>query len=189
MNYYKEHAKEYVIKTKDIDMTSSYEFFLKYAKPKSRLLDIGFGSGRDSIYFKNKGYNVTSIDSTLEFCQIAKGLGLDDIRCMKAEEIDYIEEFECIWACASLLHVHSNDLNKVFINCNNALKNDGIMYCSFRYGNFEGTIDDRYFIYLTEDSINEYLIDTNLKIIDYKITDDNLKRDIKWINFILKKTN
>ncbi len=67
------------------------------------------------------------------------------------------------------------------------LKKDGIMYSSFKYGYFEGVIDDRYYIYLTENSINHYLENTNLKIIDYKITDDNLNRDNKWINFIMKK--
>ena len=67
------------------------------------------------------------------------------------------------------------------------LKKDGIMYSSFKYGDFEGVIDDRYYIYLTENSINHYLENTNLKIIDYKITDDNLNRDNNWINFIMKK--
>ena len=67
------------------------------------------------------------------------------------------------------------------------LKENGIMYCSFKYGDFEGIKDDRYYIYLTEKTINEYLKDTNFKVLDYKITDDNLKRDNKWINFIMKK--
>ena len=34
------------------------------------------------------------------------------------------------------------------------LKDNGVMYVSFKYGDFEGIIDDRYFTYLTEEDIN-----------------------------------
>lgn len=97
------------------------------------------------------------------------------------------EEYDYIWASASLLHIKKELLNQAFQYCNNMLKKDGIMYCSFKYGDFEGLIDDRYFIYLTEKSIIDFILNTNLKIIDYKITNDSLKRDNKWINFIMKK--
>ena len=86
-----------------------------------------------------------------------------------------------------MLHIKKELLNQLFKICSDILKEKGIMYCSFKYGDFEGIKDDRYYIYLTEKTINEYLKDTNFKILDYKITDDNLKRDNKWINFILKK--
>ena len=53
MNYYNKHAKEYINKTKDVDMKEYYEVFESYLKPNSKILDVGFGSGRDSLYFKN----------------------------------------------------------------------------------------------------------------------------------------
>ena len=49
---------------------------------KIKILDIGFGSGRDSLYFKNKGFNVYSIDNVKEFCDYAKSLGLDNVYCI-----------------------------------------------------------------------------------------------------------
>ena len=187
MNYYKEHSKEYILKTKDIDMSEAYEFFLKHVKTKGKLLDVGFGSGRDMLYFKSIGFDVEGIDSQQEFVDAAKKLGLS-VTC--ADILDCCnqhDEYDYIWASASLLHIKKELLNQAFQCCSNMLKNDGVMYCSFKYGDFEGIIDDRYYVYLTEETINEYLKDTKLIVLDIRILDDKLNRDNKWINVILKK--
>ena len=187
MDFYSKNAKEYILKTKDIDMSEAYDFFLKYANKKGKLLDIGFGSGRDMLYFKSVGFEVEGIDPQPEFVEEAKKLGLN-VSCESILDCwGYKETYDYIWASASLLHVKREFLNKAFQYCNNMLNKEGLMYCSFKYGDFEGIIDDRYYIYLTEKTINNFLINTDLKMIDYKITDDNLKRDNKWLNIILKK--
>ena len=62
------------------------------------------------------------------------------------------------------------------------------MYCSFKYGDFEGYIGPRFFNYINEELLNEYLKDTNLHIIDMCITKDSLSnRDIRWMNVVLQK--
>lgn len=187
MNYYKENAKNYILKTKNVNMQETYDFFLKYVNKKGKLLDIGFGSGRDMLYFKSIGFEVEGIDPQPEFVEEASKLGLN-VYCDSIMDCwNWEEEYDYLWASASLLHVQKELLNQAFQYCSNMLKNNGIMYCSFKYGDFEGIMDDRYYIYLTEKTINNYLVDTALKVIDYKITSDNLKRDNKWLNVILKK--
>lgn len=188
MKYYSEHNNEYIENTKNADMSNLYEFFEKYlSKDSKKIMDLGFGSGRDSLYFKSKGYDVLAIDSTLEFCEYGKQIGLN-VRCIKAEDLDYNNEFNGIWACASLLHVSSKDLNKVFNKCYKALKSDGIMYASFKYGSFNGIRDGRQFLDLNEELILNYIIDSGFKLIETKITFDvRPNRDDKWLNVILKK--
>ena len=187
MNYYNKHAKEYIDNTKNVDMKEYYDIFESYIDSNAKILDVGFGSGRDSLYFNNKGYNVYSIDNVKEFCDHAKSIGLDNVYCISIEDINYINEFDAIWACASLLHIELNKLEYVFNKCYKALKNNGVMYVSFKYGTFEGFIDDRYFTYLNEDSFNNIIKNTNFKIDKILIKEDLLNRDIKWLNIILKK--
>jgi len=86
-------------------MKEYYELFESYLKPNCKILDVCFGSGRDSLSFKSKGYEVVSIDPIKEFCDNAKSIGLDNVIQMSIEDIDYYNEFDAIWACASLLHL------------------------------------------------------------------------------------
>lgn len=77
-------------------------------------------------------------------------------------------------------------MQEVFNNCYTALKDNGIMFCSFKYGDFVGYQGERFFVYLTEKSIKKYI--GNFKIVEFSINGDNLaNRDLKWLNVILKK--
>ena len=64
------------------------------------------------------------------------------------------------------------------------------MYCSFKYGDFQGFRNDRYFIDLNETSLLKHLENTGLKLIDSNISlDVSPDRQEKWLNAILKKVN
>lgn len=188
MSYYKDNAKDYISKTINVNMEDSYAFFLKYAKPKTKLIDIGFGSGRDMIYFKSIGFDVYGIDTEYKFVEEAQKKGLS-VSCSDIiiDFSDSFDVYDCIWACASLHHIPKELLNLTFKICSNILKTGGIMYCSFKYGDFVGFLHGRYFHFMTEKTIVNYIKDTNLTIIDVKITNDNLNRDTKWLNVILRK--
>lgn len=187
-NYYNENSKAFIDDTFTCDMSSQYNFFEQYLNNAKTILDLGFGSGRDSLYFQNKDYEVYSIDPTLEFCNNAKKMGLKHVYQMTAQKMNFKDLFDGIWACASLLHVSSNELNDTFKKCSNALKENGIMYASFKYGIFEGERHGRYFLDLNEESIKKHLKGTNLSIIDMLVTEDVRKdKETKWLNIIFKK--
>lgn len=61
------------------------------------------------------------------------------------------------------------------------------MYVSFKYGDFEGVIDDRYSIYLTDESFINTINQTEFKIDKLWTNDDELNRDIKWLNVIINE--
>ena len=187
--YYKDNSKEFILGTKDCNMSVQYNFFLKYLnKDSKRILDLGFGSGRDSLYFKSLGYDIYAIDPVEEFCKYARDLGLDNIYNITAEEMTFDSLFDGIWACASLLHIESNKLIDVFNKCYKALNDNGIMYCSFKYGTYEGERKGRYFTDLNEEMFKEIIEATNFKVVDTLITDDvRPDREERWLNVIIKK--
>lgn len=106
---------------------------------------------------------------------------------MSVEDIKYNNEFDTIWACASLLHLKSNDLVDVFNKCYKALQDNGVLYVSFKYGDFEGIIDDRYFTYLTEETFTNIINQTNFKKDKLWVNEDKLNKDVKWLNAVIRK--
>lgn len=109
---------------------------------------------------------------------------------MKAQDISYENEFNGIWACASLLHVLSSELKDVFTRCFKALKEGGTMYVSFKVGQFEGIRNGRYFTDLTLDKFKDIIKDIGFKIVKVTYTDDVRKdRSDKWMNVYIRKCN
>jgi SAM-dependent methyltransferase len=62
IDYYNQYADQFLQATLYVDMESLYQPFLAELPDSARILDLGCGSGRDSLAFKNKGYQVDAIE-------------------------------------------------------------------------------------------------------------------------------
>lgn len=187
MNYYENNSKQYIESTINCNMQTQYDFFLKHMPKFGKILDIGFGSGRDMIYFKSIGYEVEGIDITEAFVDHMQSKGYTVYK-QSVEDLNVKNVYDGIWASASLLHVSRSNLNDVFKRCSASLKENGILYCSFKKGDYEGDIEGRFFNYINEELLKEYIKDTDLEIISDIVTRDSLSnRELQWLNVILKK--
>lgn len=137
ITYYNQNAEEYFNKTVNVSMQELYDQFEAYLKPGDRILDLGCGSGRDSRYFLSRGYDVVSVDGSKEMCRLAEKYIGRDVRNITFAELDYNNEFDAVWACASLLHVDSDKLFEVFSRIKKSLKDKGVIYASWKYGHKE----------------------------------------------------
>ena len=190
LNYYNQCAEAYNETTLNIEFDSKREMLLKYLQPNAHILDLGCGSGRDSKGFLQKGYKVTAVDGSKELCKIAsKNIG-QDVICQLFNELDAVNEFDGVWACASLLHLPTNELKQTLKRVEKALKKDGYFYASFKYGDFEGERDGRYFNDFTEVSFNTLLKEfPNLELQEVEVTTDVIpgRKNVSWLNVIMKK--
>ena len=91
-----------------------------------------------------------AIDGSEELCKIASEYTGISVKQMMFHELSGVEKYDGIWACASILHLEKGDLPDVLQKMANALKTGGVIYTSFKYGDFEGERNGRYFTYLTE---------------------------------------
>ena len=191
LNYYNENEKEYFETTKNLKTTEIYKEFLSMVKPSGKVLDLGCGSGRDSLYFKNAGFDVTSVDGSIELAKEAEKLINQEVIVSKFEDFKSEERFDGIWACASLLHVRRENIEEVLRNLVNNLNKGSVFYLSFKYGDDE-YIDERgrYFNCYKEEgfekmvsSIKEYKVKSMYK------TGDSLggRANLTWLNIILER--
>lgn len=186
--YYKENAQAFIESTENANMMQLYDFFEKHLKSeKNKILDLGFGSGRDTIYFAKK-YEVVSIDPVDIFVENLRPKVSSEIYQMGVLEMNFNDEFDGIWACASLLHIPNNELPLAFKKCHSALKSNGVFYLSFKYGELEGVRNGRFFNDMTLEKFKKNLPDSLFKIEEIMITKDvRVERSDEWLNLILIK--
>ncbi len=192
IEYYNKNAYRFVQGTFSVDFTETQERYLSKLKEGAYILDFGCGSGRDTKYFLSKGYRVDATDGSEELCRMAgKNTGLA-VRQMFFSELDAHERYDGIWACASVLHLPKDELKSVLKKMAAATKKNGVIYISFKYGEFVGLRNGRYFTDFTWETFKDYMQDMrNLQIEEYWITGDVRpgRGDEKWLNLILRKTD
>ena len=98
--------------------------------------------------------------------------------------------YDAIWACSSILHLDRRTLAEVFYKMHSSLKDNGIVYTSFKYGEFEGYRNGRYFIDFTKETFSSFLSECGLfSLVDEWVTSDARpgRGDEKWLNLIIRK--
>jgi len=188
--YYNKNAQEFTQGTLNVDFSYMQNKFLDKLSDGAKILDFGCGSGRDTKYFLEKGYYVEAIDGSEELCKIAGEYTGIAVKHMYFQELSEVGKYDAIWACSSILHLSYQELADVFQKMEVALKENGLIYTSFKYGEFEGERNGRYFIDMTEVRIENLLEQIErLEIEETWITSDVRpgRGEEKWLNLFLRK--
>lgn len=190
IEYYDINTQQFVAETLSVDFFHIQSQFLELLPSNSRILDFGCGSGRDTKYFLEQGHCVDATDGSIELCKAATEYTGISVKHMLFHELNEIEVYDGVWACASILHVKKTELPDIIRKMSAATKPNGIVYISFKYGDFEGERNGRYFTDMTEKSLEELLADIpELKVEMKWITGDvrDGRGDERWLNVILRK--
>lgn len=190
VEYYNTMAQEFYESTVNVDMTEHYQDFLRLIPEGGKILDAGCGSGRDSLYFLDHGYRVTAIDASPALAQLSSKLIGQPVTVLHFQDLEFVEEFDGIWACASLLHIRRSQIHDVLYRLTRALKPDGALYASFKYGEGEGERKGRFFSNYDERSF-QALLDKHptLQLVSTWVSSD-IRPDRageKWLNVVMRK--
>ncbi|NLJ95620.1 MAG: class I SAM-dependent methyltransferase [Clostridiales bacterium] len=188
--FYESNAEEYFNKTYNANMLYEYDRFLNYVAPTGHVMDLGCGSGRDSLFFLQHNYIVDALDSSKKLCELVnKKIGIKPLNCRIQDWKPNIR-YDGIWACASLLHLKSDEFETFIRNLQIYLNIHGVLFASVKNGIPTGVCDDgRYYQNYTEASIKN-IIDKNpaLSLKELWYSQDSFDRDdFRWMNFIVMK--
>ena len=190
LSYYNTNTASFIESTQSVQMTEAWKRFTSKLALTSLILDFGCGSGRDTKYFLEHGFKVDATDGSSELCAAASKFTGIIVKQVLFQDWKSEAKYNGIWACSSILHLNTQELKQVIGNIRDALLPAGIFYTSFKYGNFEGVRNGRYFTDLTEASFAELINEvTGFEIIEEWITSDVRpgREEEKWLNVILKK--
>jgi tellurite methyltransferase len=172
---------------------------LKYVEDNSLVLDIGCGSGIDSIYIANLGHDVTSIDKNKELIKDLKSQKIRNIVpiCTNIEdfELDF-NKYSMINAQWVLPFVKKEKFPRILKDINRSLTNKGI-FC----GQFFGRKDQWYFDLNVKNKINfitkkefteflsDYFVVYQSELIYFADSISNKNKKWHVYEFIVSKSN
>ena len=190
LNYYNANAQDFVQGTVGVDFHTTQDRFLAQLEKGASILDFGCGSGRDTKYFLERGFAVEATDGSAELCKLASEYTGIKVKQMLFSELDAVEKYDGIWACASILHLAWADLVAVLQKMVRAVKDGGVIYTSFKYGQFTGERNGRFFTDLDEEGLAKLLKEVGgLEVKELWITGDVRpgRGEEKWLNVLLTK--
>jgi SAM-dependent methyltransferase len=189
IDYYNKHAEEFTASTFEVDMESLYQPFLALLPESAHILDLGCGSGRDSLTFKNKGYRIDAMDYSAELVKKATELTGIQVKYQSFYDLSEVAVYDGIWACASLLHCERKRLAEVLEKMLRTLKPDGVIYMSFKYGDSDREKYGREFTDLNEQQAQELLaqFDQVSWVQQWITIDKRPEREEQWLNLLWKK--
>jgi SAM-dependent methyltransferase len=191
IDYYNNNALSFYNRTIAVDLSANYNKFMEQLPMNAHILDAGCGVGRDAKYFQSQGYKVIAFDASQEMVTLATKETALDILNLKFQDINFTNKFDGVWASASLLHIPYNETRLVYQKIHQALKNDGIFYASYKYGQDYMPTEERDFWNMDEPTLLPYLKGL-FKVIDLWAEKDSRSKvspspEQMWLNFLVRK--
>ena len=162
------------------------------ASGQPRILDLGCGSGRDALAFSEAGFPVEAMDASSDMARIAAERTGLPVAVGRAEELAVEAHYDGVWACASLLHVPMAGLADVFLRLRRALRPEGVLYASFKWGRGERTEGGLHFTDLTPESAEALVRGTSgLRPEESWASEDTRpgRAGVVWLNLLARRSN
>ena len=190
-------------KTRDLDKRATIETLLKYKF--KHVLELGCGTGKNTGWLLSKAEHVMGLDFSQEMLNIAKEKTTDNRAVFKRADLNQEWEIENQFAdlvTSSLTLEHIDDLNHIFNQANQKLKNGGYFFISelhpfkqysgskAKYETENGTRELEVYVH----HISEYIDDAKnngFELMELKEWfDETSEKEIpRLISFVFRKNN
>lgn len=121
-----------------VEFITTTTYIEKYLKSGDKILEIGAGTGRYSLYYANKGYDVTSIEYIEHNVEILKSKITDNMNINASQgdalDLSRFEDntFDITLVLGPLYHLYNdNDINKAISEAIRVTKQNGIIAIAY----------------------------------------------------------
>ena len=188
-DYYQKNYKEYHEKTFFVDPSSFLTPVAEKLKHGATILDIGCGSGRDLLWFKNRGFNVIGFERSHGLASLARKNAGCEILEGDFETYDFSQlSVDAIVLVGALVHLPHSKAPAILNSISRALKDDGNILLSLKKGAGNTTDSHGRVFYLWNDGeLRDLFKDQGLDVIDSFQQSSMIGTDDVWIAYVLEK--
>ncbi len=149
-----------------------YKVFTNYLK-KGKILDVGCGSGRDSLWFTQEGYDVVGIDFSEAMIKLARAANPQaEFFVRSFYDLGFPEKsFDGWWAACSLMHAPKEKISEVLFGIKKVLKPEAVGFVAVKLGEGEKMVEwqnsgkNRFFVYYGQEEFAKILEVAGFKIL------------------------
>ncbi len=174
----------------DTKLRPDLELICDWIKPDTRILDLGCGPGRDLIAFTKAGHKAVGLDGTPSFCEMARRHSGCEVLHQSMLQLDLPpEEFDGVFANASLFHVPTQELSRVIGELRETLRDRGVLFASNPRGDGrEGYNGARYGAYHDHKSWTALVEDEGFTELEHYFRPEGLPRAQQpWLATVFRK--
>jgi SAM-dependent methyltransferase len=187
-NFYEKNHQQYFDSTSTIDPSDFLTPFGNMLKPGSTIFDIGCGSGRDLLWFKEQGFSPTGFEHSPSLARLA--WKYSNCPVIEGDFHSYnfsIHKFDALCFVGSLVHIPENKFSHIFELICNALKPGGLLFITMKEGRgLSHSNDGRVFTLWSKKNLEIIFNETGLQVLEFKRQVSKLRQEDTWLGFILR---
>ena len=165
LDFYDKNAEKYLEWRSFQGPERAQEIFLQNVRTQGRILDVGCGTGNHSVWFAQKGFNVTAFDASKKMVGWLKQK--NRVKCFQSDILDFNFDigFDGIWCSFALQHLEKSNQNKFLEKIPKGLNKQGVFYLGIHEGSQEFRDKfGRYYAPRTQVEINSLFLKIGLSI-------------------------
>lgn len=192
--FYENNSHDLIKRYDSADMSELHQLLVKHIPLNSKVIDIGFGSGRDLAYLQSSGHDIYGVEPVESFV-VQVQHRFPEIRehfrvgSFLSSDIpaDWLNSFDAVISIAVWMHLNADERPKAIETIKSLAKPNGMIILSFSLGGRDSD-DGRHFEPLElQDVIDEFSV-AGFSLIESVCTQDSLGRDsIQWATVVLKR--
>ena len=197
--HYEKNAAGIANRYESADMTIIHEILLRHLSKSGKVLEIGGGSGRDTAFLLDKGFDVAVADASAEMiaAAVARHPELSSRAVCASFPLPGDSEllkrrFDSIFTIATLMHIPDQDLFECASQIRDLLVPGGTLLISSSIGR-EDLVDDRD----RDGRLMKERPPEELQLLFERLgfrfvmkyeTEDSLRRDIQWYSLVMQRS-
>lgn len=192
--FYENNSHDLIKRYDSADMSELHQLLVKHIPLNSKVIDIGFGSGRDLAFLESSGHDIYGVDPVESFV-VQVQHRFPNIRehfrvgSFLSSDIpsDWLNSFDTVISIAVWMHLMAHERPKAIETIKSLLKANGMIILSFSLGGRDSD-DGRHFEPLKLQEVIDEFNNAGFSLIESVCTQDSLGRDsIQWATVVLKR--